>query len=439
MKTTDETKTADPSTQTTAEIDASCDRPHVDFDHRSAHETYLRNACHRLGYDETLTTLLLLASHEIKAEIPLVRDDGSLDVYAGFRVQHDNARGPYKGGLRFHPSVTMEEVRGLAGLMTLKTALLQIPFGGAKGGINCDPSALSERELEQLTRRFTEKFHRHIGPNRDIPAPDVGTTPQVMAWIQNEYEKIYGYNRGVVTGKPLAVGGSFGRIEATGRGVATVLNAYVEHTGESLAGRTVAIQGFGNVGRHAAETLSHYGCKVVAVSDVSGAIHDPAGLDIEALTQHVEAGAAIADLSAGDQMTNAELLALPVDILVPAALGGVITSANVDTIRASMIAEGANGPIDPDADEALRNRGVTVIPDVLANAGGVLVSFFEWVQNMQHVSWDLASIRDRADERLVLTTETVVHRSEENGRSLRAAAYEISVERVCNALLAAGI
>ncbi len=298
------------------------------YTRRGASETFLVRACQRLGYDETLTMLLLLAAREIRAEIPLVRDDGSLAVYSGYRVQHHDARGPYKGGLRFHPRVDMDEIRGLAGLMTLKTALVEIPFGGAKGGIDCDPADLSLRELEQLTRRFTEKFHRHIGPQRDIPAPDVGTDARIMGWIQDEYSKIYGHNPGVVTGKPVAVGGSLGRTEATGRGIATVLRTYLRARDETAAGRRVAVQGFGNVGRHAAMALRDDGCTIVAISDVSGGAHDPAGIDVERLAAHLDAGGVVSDAGIGDHITNADLLTLPCDILLPAALGGVITGIN---------------------------------------------------------------------------------------------------------------
>lgn len=409
------------------------------YTRRGVFETFLVRACERLGYDETMITLLLLAAREIRAEIPLVRDDGSLAVFSGYRVQHHDARGPFKGGLRFHPSVDMQEVRGLAGLMTLKTALVQVPFGGAKGGVDCDPNDLSLRELEQLTRRFTGKFHRYIGPQRDIPAPDIGTDERIMGWIQDEYSKIYGHNPGVVTGKPVAVGGSLGRTEATGRGIRTVLRTYQGVQEETLAGRRVAIQGFGNVGRHTALALRADGCAIVAVSDVSGGVHDPDGLDIQGLANHIDAGGTVSDYGDADHITNAELLALPCDILVPAALGGVITGSNAHDVQAPLVVEGANGPVDPDGDEILTIRGVTVIPDVLANSGGVIVSFFEWVQNMQHFAWDLATVRSRTEDRLVAATTQVIEHADTRDGSLRDAAYEISVERLKEALLAAGI
>lgn len=409
------------------------------YTQRGSCEEFLLRACRRLDFDETLITLLLLAAREMRAEIPLVRDDGSLAVYSAYRVQHHDARGPYKGGLRYHPAVDMQEIRGLAGLMTLKTALLDLPFGGAKGGVDCDPSTLSARELEQLTRRFTEKFHRHIGPHRDIPAPDVGTDEQVMGWIQDEYAKIYGHEPGVVTGKPVAVGGSLGRLEATGRGIGTVLRTYLGSRQEAARGRKVAIQGFGQVGRQTAFSLRDQGCSIVAVSDAGGGLFDPAGIELERLVGHLDSGGDLSRFEGADHITNAELLTLDCDILVPAALGGVITGTNAPDVRARLVVEGANGPIDPDADDILGSNEIVVIPDVLANAGGVVVSFFEWVQNMQHFAWDLETVRSRAEDRLVAATNGVVERAESRSCSLRDAAYEIAVSRVRDALVASGI
>ena len=411
------------------------ERPSGDFSQRGALETFLVAACRRLEYDDTMIELLLLAARETRAEIPLPRDDGSLDVLIGYRVQHHDARGPYKGGVRYHPSVDMDDARGLAGLMTVKTALIDVPFGGAKGGICCDPSALSPRELEQLTRRFVEKFHREIGPLRDVLAPDVGTDAQVMAWVQDEYERIHGYSPAVATGKPLATGGSVGREEATGRGLAVVLGAVVG----SLEGRTVAIQGFGNVGRHAAFALRERGAVVQAISDASGGVVHDRGLDLDALAAHVDAGRPLCEFDAADPIPRDDVLTRSVDVLVPAALGGAITQANVGDVAAEVVLEGANGPVDPAAEERLVARGVTVIPDVLANAGGVLVSYYEWVQNVQHMPWDLDTVRTRAEDRLTGTARLVCARAEERSSSLRAAAYEIALERVQGAMVAAGI
>lgn len=405
------------------------------YSQRSAYETFLAGTWSRLSIDPTLMELLRLASRETRAELPLIRDDGSMRVFNAYRVQHQNARGPFKGGLRYHPSIDMDEARGLAGLMTVKTALIDVPFGGAKGGIDCDPAELSLRELEQLTRRFTAAFHRILGPEHDILAPDVGTNPQVMAWIQSEYQRIHGYSPAVVTGKPLAVGGSLGRDEATGRGLATVLHT---HLGD-ITGKTVAIQGFGNVGRHAAHALHDAGCVIIAVSDATGGLHNNHGLDLDTLEKHLEAQHPLTTYGDADPLTNPELLALPCDVLLPAALGGAITPVNVDQVKATLILEGANGPVDPDAAGHLEARGVTIVPDVLANAGGVLVSYFEWVQNLQHLPWDLPTVRSRADERLAQTTRLVTERAAKNNASLRDAAYDIAVERVRAALLAAGI
>ncbi|MCB0993899.1 MAG: Glu/Leu/Phe/Val dehydrogenase [Acidimicrobiales bacterium] len=406
---------------------------------RAIFESHLSTSCERLGLDAAHTQLLHLAAREIRTEIPLIRDDGSLSIYIGYRVQHHNARGPYKGGLRFHPSVDADEVRGLAGLMSVKTALVDLPFGGAKGGIDCDVSTLSNRELEQLSRRFVEKLHRHLGPLEDVVAPDVGTNAQVMAWMHDEYAKIYGYNPAMATGKPLAAGGCPGREEATGRGVVSVTRAVLESRGDGVAGRTVAIQGYGNVGRHAARAFQEAGATVVALSDVSGGVHCPEGVDLTMLDEHVAARGQVAGHGAGANISNAELLALPVDLLVPAALGCAITDRNVDAVQAGVVVEAANAPVSPSADERLNQRGVLVVPDVLANAGGVIVSYFEWAQNLQHYPWDESLIRSRAEDRLTLAARAVCERSHRSGISLREAAFDIGVERVIAALLAAGI
>ena len=400
--------------------------------------TFLLRACADLGYDEPTTRLLQLADREIRVEIPLWRADGTLAVYHAYRVQHDDARGPFKGGLRFHPSVDMDEVRGLAMLMTLKTALVEVPFGGAKGGIDCDPAQLSRRELEQLTRRFTERLHRELGPNRDIPAPDLGTDAQVMAWIANEYAKIYGHTPAVVTGKPMALGGSLGRDEATGRGLVTVLEAWAEAGGETLTGRTAALQGFGNVGAHAAGALAEAGVRVIAVSDHAGGTHATAGLDLAALEEHRDTVGTVAGFTGGGDITNSDLLALECDLLVPAALGGCITTENVGRVAAGTVVEGANAPVPPAAHAALIDRGVVVIPDILANAGGVVVSYFEWVQNLQRVSWTLDEVRAGAASKLEVATASVVDRARDRGVDLRRAACQLAVARLREAVFAAG-
>jgi glutamate dehydrogenase (NAD(P)+) len=332
----------------------------------------------------------------------------------------------------------MEEIRGLACLMTLKTALVDIPLGGAKGGIDCDPTTLTERELETLTRKFVQKMHRLIGPNLDIPAPDMGTGPQVMAWIQDEYSKIYGYSPAVVTGKPIVVGGSEGRLEATGHGLAMVMEEYAEHIGEPLAGCTTAIQGFGNVGRHAARFLSDLGMKIVAVSDVNDGILNPQGLPMDNLLTHTDRAGTVVGFSEAEAISNEQLFELECDYLVPAALGGVIGRFNAHNIRARVIAEGANAPVTHYGDEILSQNGIRIIPGILANAGGVIVSYFEWVQNLQQLSWSLETIRKRLRQKLTFAARAAFSLSHEQGCSYRDAAYQIAARRLKDAFFAAG-
>ncbi len=402
---------------------------------RSIHDAFFAEACAALGYDDSTTTMLLLASREIRAELPLRRDDGSISVFNAFRVQHHNARGPYKGGLRYHPDLDLNESRGLACLMTLKAALVDVPFGGAKGGIDCDPHALSSTELERLTRAFVGKFHRLLGPNRDIPAPDVGPDAQVMAWINDEYAKLYGYNPAAVTGKPIIVGGSHGRVEATGRGVSIVIDALARLRGEDLNGSRVAIQGFGNVGTHAALGLAALGLTVVAVSNVGSARYAANGFS----TAELAAAATEHDrLPEGDTITNAELLALDCDYLIPAAMGGAIHARNAPDVRARVIVEAANSPLTADADALLGARGVTIVPDILANAGGIIVSYFEWVQNLQQVSWTLDQVHDGLRDRLAAATEQVVIRAAHDDTDYRSAAYRIATVKVKDAFFLSG-
>jgi glutamate dehydrogenase (NAD(P)+) len=405
---------------------------------RSTHDEFFADACEALGYDQTTFELLLLASREIRSELVLRRDDGTISVFNSYRVQHHNARGPYKGGLRFHPAVDLDEVRGLACLMTLKCALVDIPFGGAKGGIDCDPSLLSPNELEQLTRRFVGKFHRMIGPNLDIPAPDMGTDATVMAWIQDEYSKIYGYSPGVVTGKPVLTGGTVGREEATGLGVATVTRAVLEARGDTIDGCTVAIQGFGNVGAHAAAALSRMGAVVVAVSDRDGGVHAADGLDIDRLAPATLRGGRLAD-SGLPRIGNDELLALPCDVLIPAAAGAAITGANAGSVSAGLVVEGANAPVTPAAAAVLADARIDVVPDILANAGGVIVSYYEWVQNLQQVRWPLEQVRDQARDRLLEATAAVLAEAASESIDQRAAAYRIATARVRDAFFVAGL
>ena len=405
---------------------------------RETHDAFLLDACQKLGYDDSTYEVLLIAAREIRIQLPLRKDDGSVVVYNGYRCQHHNARGPYKGGLRYHPDVNVEDVRGMACLMTLKTSLVDLPLGGAKGGIDCDPATLSKRELETLTRKYVEKLHRNIGPNLDIPAPDVGTNAQVMAWIQDEYSKIYGYTSAVVTGKPIETGGSQGREEATGRGVAIVLQEYAKHAGESLAGKTVAIQGFGNVGGHAARILFEMGMRIVAVSDVKGGICHSDGLPIDRVLEHTRKTGSVTGFPKADAITNEALLALKCDYLVPAALGGVINKSNARQVHAKVVAEAANAPVTDPGNSVLRERGVTVLPSILVSSGGVTVSYFEWVQNLQQFSWDLETVRARLQEKMVAASSAVLRLADEQKCTYREAAYQIAAKRLKDALYAAG-
>ena len=405
---------------------------------RSAYETFLNEACDRLGYSPSIISLLSLAAMEIKVEIPIVRDNGELAIFSGYRVQHQNVRGPCKGGLRYHPEVDLEEVRGLASLMTMKTALADIPLGGGKGGIDCDPRKLSPRELETLTRKFVKRIHREIGPNSDIMAPDVGTDARVMGWIHSEYSAIYGHSPAAVTGKPLALGGSAGRDKATGYGIGIVVKEYAEHRGIKLDGATVAIQGFGNVGVHAAAAFTDLGMKVIAISDSRSAVFREDGVDIGALIRHKRERGSLAETAGHETLDPARLLETECDFLLPAALGDAITAENASRIAARTIVEGANGPITSDADRSLKARGVPILPDILANAGGVIVSYFEWVQNLQREVWPLERV-DRELERILgRAARDVFDRAKREKLDMRSAAFDIAVSRVKEALDATG-
>ncbi|HMJ53206.1 MAG TPA: Glu/Leu/Phe/Val dehydrogenase dimerization domain-containing protein, partial [Polyangiaceae bacterium] len=347
-----------------------------------------QKAAKLLGLDAHIMRQLVTPCREIKVECTLRRDDGSLDTFTGFRVQHDNARGPMKGGIRYHAEVDPDEVNALAALMTWKTAVVNLPYGGAKGGIACDPTRLSEAELQRLTRAFVQKIHDIIGPQTDIPAPDMGTNPQTMGWIVDEYAKYHGWAPGVVTGKPIELGGSLGRDSATGRGLLFAMECLFEDAGRTVADFTYAIQGMGNVGSWAARLIAAQGGKIVAVSDVSGAVRNPAGLDVSALCEYIAAQKKLAGFAGGEAFPADALLAEPCDVLIPAALGGVLTRTNADDVRARYIIEGANHPTDPDADAVFARKGIVLLPDIYANAGGVTVSYFEWVQNGQQFYWD---------------------------------------------------
>jgi len=373
-------------------------------------------------------------------QIAIERDNGDLETLIGFRVQHDNSRGPMKGGLRFHPEVNLDEVRGLASLMTWKTAVVNIPYGGAKGGIAVDVSTLSNRELERITRKFVDEIHDIIGPDHDIPAPDMGTNAEVMAWIMNQHNKYHGFNPGVVTGKPVEHYGIPGREEATGRGVGILAIKTIGRLGHKLPTTRIAIQGFGNVGSHAARFLYDADCKVVAISDISGGYYRADGLNIpEAIRYANEHGRCLEGYSEADKITNEQLLELDVELLMPAALGGVITEENAPRIKAPLIVEAANAPVRPEADDLLADRGVVIVPDILANAGGVTVSYFEWVQNRQYYSWNLDRVRQELERVMSQAFEEVWELSREQSVSLRTAAFMLGISRVGRATVLAGI
>ena len=406
----------------------------------SSAQRYFEQAATLLNMGASEQKLLLTPLREVRVQVAMRMDDGQLATFTGYRIQHDKARGPMKGGLRYHPEVNSAEVLELASLMTWKTAVVDLPYGGAKGGISVDPKTLSPGELERITRKFIDEIHEVIGPDQDIPAPDMGTNAQVMAWIENQYEKYHGYSPGCVTGKPVEMHGIDGREEATGRGVAIILQATLKRLNRPLKGISVAIQGFGNVGSFAASILHDMGAKVVAVSDVLGGIYNAQGLDIPALQAHVAQPAEkVSSFPGGTPIINAELLACDAEVLIPAALGGVLTGDNAQAVRAKIIIEAANSPTTPEADEIFHQRELVVVPDILANAGGVTVSYFEWVQNRQHFKWELADVREKLAKQMTRAFDDVWNIATEKKVPLRAAAYLLAVGRVARATQLAGI
>ena len=401
---------------------------------------HLDCAARRLGLEEHTQVLLKTPFREVSTELPLRCRDGELRIFRGYRVQHDQSRGPMKGGIRYHPDVDLDEVRALASLMTWKTAVLDLPFGGAKGAVDCDPRELSSAELQRLTRRLTERMQRFIGPNLDIPAPDVNTNPEVMAWIVDEYAKFHGFQPGVVTGKPLELGGSEGRLAATGRGVGILTTKALADAGREVEGVTVAIQGFGNVGSWAARSLARAGARIVAVSDSGGGVFHGDGLDLEACLEAKGGGGSVTDADAShEEVSNAELLVLDVDVLVPAALGDVLTSENAGEVEADLVVEGANAPTTPAADRILAERGVRVVPDILANGGGVTVSYFEWVQNAQNTSWEEERVSEELEKTLNRAYDDVSRQAEEAGEPLRLSAFMVAARRVARATELRGV
>ncbi|HXH33494.1 MAG TPA: Glu/Leu/Phe/Val dehydrogenase [Plantibacter sp.] len=394
----------------------------------------LASAVERLGYSDGVHQMLASPRRELRVSVPLRRDDGTIETFVGYRTQHNVSRGPAKGGLRYSPHVTAEEVRALAMWMTWKCALLDVPYGGAKGGITIDPRQYSMAELERVTRRYTSEILPLIGPSQDIPAPDVGTDEQTMAWIMDTYSTSVGHTvPGVVTGKPLSLGGSLGRASATSRGVTHIALASLESIGVQPFEATAAVQGFGKVGRDTARFLDAAGVGVVAISDQYGAVLRREGLDVEALCRHVDDTGSVVGFDGGEPLAGEAVLLLDVDLLVPAAVEGVITADNAEDIRARVIVEGANGPTTGEADRILARRGVLVVPDILANAGGVIVSYFEWVQGNQSYWWSAQDIEDRLRERMLAAWEAVSEAAVELSTTMREAATTLAVRRVYEA------
>jgi glutamate dehydrogenase (NAD(P)+) len=402
----------------------------------SALETARRQLHHAAGHLDNDQHIVERLKHPKKVHevtVPIERDDGTVEVFTGYRAQHDSVRGPYKGGLRYHPDVTRDECVGLGMWMTWKCAVMDIPFGGAKGGVAVNPKKLSEAEKERLTRRFTQEIRDVIGPNLDIPAPDMGTDPQTMAWLMDAYSMQEGETTpGVVTGKPPVIGGSEGREEAPGRSVAIITKQACEYYESDLKGTTVAIQGYGSVGANAARLLDEWGATVVAISDVNGAMYDPEGIDTAAVPSHDEEPEAVTKY-ADDVISNDELLTLDVDVLIPAALGNVITEANASAIAADLVVEGANGPTTSTASAILADRDIAVIPDVLANAGGVTVSYFEWLQDINRRSWSLERVNDELETEMQAAWQAVTDEYERRDVTWRDAAYIVALSRIAEA------
>jgi glutamate dehydrogenase (NAD(P)+) len=400
----------------------------------------LRRVCELIGMDAAMLNVLSECKKAVTVSIPTRMDDGSVQVFEGYRVSHNIARGPSKGGIRYHPAVTFRETKALAMWMTWKCALMGLPFGGAKGAVVCDPKRMTEGELERMTRRYTTEIINLIGPEMDIPAPDVGTSPREMAWIFDTYSMNKGYSvLGVVTGKPLEVGGSLGRIEATARGAAFVLREALRKHGEPVAGRRVAVQGFGNVGRNLARILADDGAVVVGLSDSAGGVHNPEGIDVDGAIAHKAAHGVLAGLPGAESLTNEELIGVECDVLAPCALEHAVNAENADRVRAKVIVEGANGPVTPEADRILEDRGVLLLPDVLANAGGVVVSYFEWVQGLQEYFWKEAEVNAKLNDIMTRAFAETWSISEQRSIPLRQAAYVCAVGRVAEATTIRGL
>ena len=396
--------------------------------------------CKKIGVSETCRLRLRECERELIVHFPVKMDDGQVKVFTGYRVQHNDSRGPSKGGIRYHPDVTLDDTRALAALMTLKAAVVNIPYGGAKGAVACNPRVLSQDELERLTRRYASELSVVIGPERDIPAPDVGTNPQVMAWIMDTYSMNKGYSvLGVVTGKPIELGGSKGRLEATGRGCVICARLAGKHLGMSLEGARVAVQGFGNVGATAARLLAKEGGQIMGVSDSKGGIYNPSGLDVESILSHKEKTGSVVDFKKAENISNAEFLGLECDILIPAALEHTLHEGNAASVKAKIVIEGANGPITTEADKILYDNRVFIVPDILANAGGVVVSYFEWVQGIQSFFWSESEVNHRLQAVLSNAFHEVFDMSQHQKVDMRDAAYMLAVKRIADTMEARGI
>jgi glutamate dehydrogenase (NAD(P)+) len=394
---------------------------------------YFNIAADHLKLADDIRTVFWTPYREVTVQIPVRLSDGKVHVFSGYRIQHNGARGPYKGGIRFHPEVDVDEVRALASLMTWKTAVANVPYGGAKGGVNCPADKLEASEVQKIARSFMDKIEKVLGPTRDIPAPDVNTNAQVMAWFMDEYGKLHGHTPAIVTGKPIALEGSFGRDAATGRGCVFVFREAAPHLGLSPADTTFAVQGYGNVGSWAARIMQQLGSKMVAVSDANGAIRSDEGIDANALHDHISKGGLITEYQGAEAIDPEDLIAVPCDVFIPAALGGMIHEHNADRMQCKVLVEGANSPTTPVADQILRDKGVYIIPDVMANAGGVVVSYFEWVQNLQHFRWDEREVNDKLGNIMRRAYREVSSRAKEEGLDLREAAYLVGIERVVEA------
>ena len=395
---------------------------------------FFDSAADRLGIIDGLREMLKRPWRELLVQVPVRLDDGQIHVFSGSRVQHNAARGPYKGGVRYHAQATLDEVRGLASLMTWKTALVNLPYGGAKGGVQVDPGLLSDSELNRLTRRYTLNIEHLIGPNRDIPAPDMGTNAQTMAWMMDAYGQLHGHSPAVVTGKPVEMGGSLGRESATGRGVAILLQEAARDLGLNTLGAKIVVQGFGNVGSWAARLMYDNGCRIIAVSSVDGGLYNAGGLDIARLQEYQAKTGGISGFTGGEEISNRELLELDCDVLVPAAIGNVITEDNAKNIKAPLILEAANHPITPEADRILSEGGVTILPDILVNAGGVVVSYFEWTQNLQEFRWEESRVNEELKKTMLQAYHVVWTRSIKEKITHRQASFEIGVQRVAKAV-----